>query len=230
MDDPSLYPAGLLIPANMIPAPEEFWQHIKNQFIVKVEYTLVLNPDPCKVYFKDTSNDYVEPIVSFLQKFQRVRPPRPTWNHYFISQAITASTMATCTRASVGAVAVLNRRIIATGFNGAPSGAEHCSHPFYTKPEDDPDMAIVQGRYSCIRAIHAEANVIAFAAKYGTSLKNSILYTTTYPCLGCLKQMISAGIDRVIYSSDYYNDPVVQKFAKECNFEVVNINDIEDIP
>ena len=96
----------------------------------------------------------------------------------------------TCSRLQVGAVLTRSRRIISTGYNGTPSGMSHCYHD---EGDDRP----------CEAAVHAEANVIAFAAKHGVTTWYSVLYTTHSPCVICARLLINAGIKEVIYEHDY---------------------------
>ncbi len=98
----------------------------------------------------------------------------------------------TCTRLQVGAILTMNRRIISTGYNGAAGGFRHCYH------DDDDDRP-------CEAAVHAEANVIAFAAKNGVQTWGSILFTTHSPCVTCARLLINAGVSQVIYEN-YYRD------------------------
>ena len=98
----------------------------------------------------------------------------------------------TCRRLQVGAILVRDRRVISTGYNGAPAGLSHCIHD---DMEDD-----LEG---CNRAVHAEANVIAFSAKAGVSTEGAVLYTTHTPCVACSQLIINAGIKKVIYGEAY---------------------------
>ena len=100
----------------------------------------------------------------------------------------------TCQRLRVGAVLALDERTVATGYNGAPSGLAHCTHDL-SAPFTDENR--------CTRAVHAEANVIAFAAKYGRSTDKTTLYITHSPCYGCSGLLISAGITRVVFHKNF---------------------------
>lgn len=109
---------------------------------------------------------------------------RPTEDDMLLEVARVVSQRATCSRLSVGAVLAIEGRILSTGYNGAPSGMNHCLHT-----NDKP----------CKTAVHAEANAIAFAAKHGVATYESTLYTTHSPCLTCSHLIINAGIIRVVY-------------------------------
>lgn len=97
----------------------------------------------------------------------------------------------TCMRKQVGAVLAIDNRIISIGYNGAPSGMEHCN------PE------ICNENQPCERTVHAEMNTIAFAAKHGISTEGSVMYVTLEPCLNCSKAMINAGIKKLYYVESY---------------------------
>lgn len=95
----------------------------------------------------------------------------------------------TCNRAYVGAVIEKEGRILVQGYNGAPAGLPHCQHSDLSEP--------------CLRAVHAEANAIAYAAKVGVALKFAHLYSTHMPCPNCSMLIINAGITHVTYDKDY---------------------------
>ena len=125
---------------------------------------------------------------------------RPTWDEYFLMIAKLAATRSTCLAFPVGAVIVKDRQVLATGYNGSPSGTAHCTLQGYCYP----------GLSSCdasktmpSRAVHAEANAIAQAAKHGISTNNASIYVTLEPCLSCLKLIISAGIKEVFYETPF---------------------------
>jgi len=125
---------------------------------------------------------------------------RPTWDEYFLMLAKLAATRSTCLAFPVGAVIVKNKQVVATGYNGSPSGSAHCTTQGYCYP----------GLSSCdasktlpSRAVHAEANAIAQAAKHGISTDGASIYVTLEPCLSCLKLIISAGIKEVFYETPF---------------------------
>lgn len=124
---------------------------------------------------------------------------RPSWDTYFMDIAHLVKTRSTCARRSVGAVIVRNRRILATGYNGAPKGLPHCPE---TGPDHDwPNGCMRAGH--CIRSLHAEQNALLQAAMIGIPCEGASIYVTCQPCNTCAKMLINAGIERVIYEGDY---------------------------
>lgn len=110
-----------------------------------------------------------------------------------------AATRSTCISRQVGAVIVKDKQIIATGYNGPASGLPHCSEQGFCYdgvPECGPSPLPS-------RAVHAEANAIAQAARYGIATDGATLYVTLEPCLTCLKLVVSAGIRRVYYAEGF---------------------------
>lgn len=99
---------------------------------------------------------------------------------------------ATCSRLQVGAVITRDGRVVATGYNGAPAGMPHCQH-------DGTEQR-------CTRAIHAERNVIGFAARHGVRTDQTTLYLTHAPCLDCASVLIAAGVVRVVYGETYRSE------------------------
>jgi dCMP deaminase len=123
---------------------------------------------------------------------------RPTWDEYFMMMAKLTATRSTCLAFPVGAVIVKDRQVLATGYNGSPSGSAHCT----TQGECYPGLSACNASKSLpSRSIHAEANAIAQAAKHGINTGGSIIYVTLEPCLACLKLVISAGIREVFYET-----------------------------
>ncbi|MEN9218966.1 MAG: dCMP deaminase family protein [Gloeomargarita sp. DG_2_bins_126] len=132
---------------------------------------------------------------------------RPSWDEYFLMLAKLAATRSTCLAVPVGAVIVKQRQVLATGYNGPPSGSPHCTAQGFCYP----------GLPSCdasrtlpSRAVHAEANAIAQAARHGIATEGATIYVTLAPCLSCLKLIISAGIREVVYETAFHGDNTVQ--------------------
>jgi dCMP deaminase len=113
------------------------------------------------------------------------------------------ATRTTCLRRSVGAIIVRDKRILSTGYNGAPRGLAHCEVIGCLRER----QGIPSGqRQEICRGLHAEQNAIIQAALYGTPIEGSSLYCTTQPCVTCAKMIINAGILRVIYENPYPDD------------------------
>lgn len=120
---------------------------------------------------------------------------RPSRVEMLLEVAGVIARRSTCNRLNVGAVIARDGRILATGYNGPPKGMEHCNHLITTwDASKDP---------ACQLAVHAEANAIAFSARYGTALDGSELFVTHSPCHNCAKLVINAGIIRVYYAIEY---------------------------
>lgn len=113
------------------------------------------------------------------------------------------SERSTCTRRRVGAVAVKDKRILATGYNGAPAGVPHCLEVGCLREQ----LGIPSGqRHEICRGLHAEQNVIIQAAVHGINIQGAELYCTTHPCVLCSKMLINCGIRRIYYAEDYPDD------------------------
>lgn len=140
---------------------------------------------------------------------------RLNWNEYFIRIAHEVATRATCDRKHVGCILVVDRRIVATGFNGSIPGAEHCDDVGHDLVESVVDQTggIVTTRPNCVRTVHAEANAIAQAARFGIALEGARAYINTYPCWPCFKLMASSGISAVYYDDEYRKDERVERAA-----------------
>ncbi len=125
---------------------------------------------------------------------------RPTWDEYFMMLAKITATRSTCLAFPVGAAIVKDRQVLATGYNGSPSGSAHCTTLGYCYPELS---ACNASKILPSRSVHAEANAIAQAAKHGISTRGADIYVTLEPCLTCLKLIISAGIREVFYETTF---------------------------
>lgn len=125
---------------------------------------------------------------------------RPDWDTYFMKMAFLAASRGTCVRRKVGAVIVKDKNVLATGYNGPPSGLLHCEVVSCIRI----DMNIKSGeRHELCRGLHAEQNAIIQAAVHGTSIRDSVIYVTTHPCVVCSKMIINAKIKEIIYAEGY---------------------------
>jgi dCMP deaminase len=141
---------------------------------------------------------------------------RPSWDEYFLEVARLVSRRSTCLRRSVGAVLVKEKKILATGYNGAPSGIKHCIDIGCIREK----LKIPSGqRHELCQGLHAEQNVLLQAALYGISTRKSILYITNQPCAICAKMLINAGIKEIVISGAY-PDELARKFLKEARIKI----------
>ena len=136
---------------------------------------------------------------------------RPSWDSYFMKVAEDIATRSTCLRRQVGAVLVKDNRIIATGYNGAPDGMQHCLEIGCLREQQN----IPSGKnIELCRAVHAEQNALMQAAKHGGSVNGAKLYVTTYPCVTCAKLLIQAGVNEIVYINaypDYLSEEILAK-------------------
>ena len=137
---------------------------------------------------------------------------RIDWDQYFMTQATLLSLRSTCTRLSVGAIIVRDRRVIAGGYNGAVSGDVHCI---------DEGCYLVDGH--CVRTIHAEMNAVLHCAKLGVVTDGAEVYVTDFPCLQCTKMLLQAGIVKINYLRNYHNDQYAVELLKRKNVEIKQI-------
>jgi len=141
---------------------------------------------------------------------------RPTWDEYFLEVANLVAKRAMCMRRRVGAVLVKDKRILATGYNGPPSGITHCQAAGCLREK----LKVPSGqRHELCRGLHAEQNVFVQAALHGISVKDSILYVTNQPCIICAKMLINAGIKELVIA-DGYPDGMALEFLKEAKIRV----------
>ncbi len=127
---------------------------------------------------------------------------RPSADEYFLKVAAVVAERSTCRRHHIGAVAVRDKHILATGYNGAPAGSPDCLELGCLRDE----LGIPSGeRHEICRAIHAEQNVIIQAALHGVSLEGATIYATHTPCVLCAKMLVNARI-RCYISFGKYND------------------------
>ena len=142
---------------------------------------------------------------------------RPSWDEYFMELASVVAKRSTCLRQKVGAVIVKDKRILATGYNGAPSGMAHCLDIGCLREK----LSVPSGeRIELCRGLHAEQNAIIQAAKFGICIEGATIYTTHCPCITCAKMIINAGIKRVVYGKEYADKRGLE-LLKEAGIEVV---------
>lgn len=129
-------------------------------------------------------------------------------------------TRSTCLRRQVGALIVKDKRIVSTGYNGAPMGCKHCLQIGCLREE----LNIPSGqRHELCRGIHAEQNAIIQAAYSGVSVKGGILYVTVQPCVLCAKMIINAGIKKIVFKGDYL-DELAMELLREAEIRVVKFD------
>jgi dCMP deaminase len=129
----------------------------------------------------------------------------------------------TCRRRQVGAVVVRDKRILATGYNGAPTGLPHCLDIGCLREE----LGIPSGeRHELCRGLHAEQNVIVQAAYHGVCIKGGTLYCTNLPCAICSKMLINAGIQEIKYEEGYA-DPMAEEMLTEAGIVVTKTDEVK---
>lgn len=145
---------------------------------------------------------------------------RPSWEAYFMDITFLVAKRSTCLRRSVGAIIVKDKRILSTGYNGAPTGIKHCLETGCLRER----LNIASGEnHELCRGIHAEQNAIIQAAYHGVSIKGASLFCTNLPCSICAKMIINAGINRICYASGYA-DSMSEEMLREAMVDIVKID------
>jgi len=144
---------------------------------------------------------------------------RPSWGTYFMNITNLVAERSTCTRRAVGAVLVKEKRILSTGYNGAPSGLKHCREVGCLREQ----LGVESGKmHELCRGIHAEQNAIIQAAYHGVSVKGAAIYCTNQPCSICARMIINAGIQKIYYQSGYA-DSLALELLGEAGIELKQI-------
>jgi dCMP deaminase len=152
------------------------------------------------------------PSASLPEKINK----RPDWDTYFLEIVELVSKRSTCCRRAVGSGLVRDHRILATGYNGAPSKLKHCLDIGCLREQ----LKIPSGeRHELCRGLHAEQNAVIQAALHGVNTKGSTLYCTNHPCVICAKMIINAGVIRVVIR-DGYHDKLATQMLKEAGITV----------
>jgi len=154
------------------------------------------------------------------KKEEESHPIRPSWEEYFMDITHLVSKRSTCLRRQVGAILVKDKKILATGYNGAPSRLKHCL--------DIGCLRQLQGipsgeRHELCRGLHGEQNAIIQAAYHGVGIQGATLYCTNHPCMICSKMLINAGIERIVYEEGYA-DALAAKMLKESGIKIEKFN------
>lgn len=149
---------------------------------------------------------------------------RPSWDTYFMNITTLVAQRSTCTRRAVGAIIVKDKRILSTGYNGAPTGIRHCLEVGCLRES----LQVPSGeRHELCRGIHAEQNAIIQAAYHGVSVKDAVLYCTNQPCAICAKMIINAGIKKIYYQSGY-TDALAQEMLTEAGIDLIKHDDLSN--
>jgi dCMP deaminase len=147
---------------------------------------------------------------------------RPSWDQYFLNMADLVGTRGTCDRGQAGTVIVKDKRLLATGYVGAPAGLPHCDevgHEIHTVTNDDGSVS-----QHCIRTAHSETNAIANAARFGTAIEGGTMYSKMVACYGCAKVIVNAGIKRFVASQDYHRSAKTKAIFKKAGVKLEIIN------
>ena len=147
---------------------------------------------------------------------------RPSWDRYFLDLCEAVAKRATCDRGRAGCVIVKDKRILATGYVGAPSGLPHCDDAGHDMRKVFDDTGNVTQH--CVRTLHSEQNAILQAAKFGMSIDGATLYCKMTPCRRCAMMIINAGIKRVVCEKRYHADKDTIELFKHAGVELVVIN------
>ena len=154
------------------------------------------------------------------QKDMTLHPSqRPSWDEYFMGITDLVASRATCTRRKDGAVLVKEKRILCSGYNGAPAKVPHCRETGCLREK----LKVPSGeKHELCRGVHAEQNAIIQAAFHGISVNGSVLYCTNQPCSICAKMIINAGI-KTVYFKDGYDDPLSLEMFAQAKVALVQL-------
>ena len=157
-----------------------------------------------------------------VKKTKKTGLKRPSWDEYFIKLAEVIGTRGTCDRGFSGSIITKDKRILATGYVGAPVGLPSCDevgHEMHTVTQEDGTTS-----RHCIRTAHAELNAITNAARVGAAINGATLYCQMVPCYTCAKTIINAGIDRVVANKEYHASNLSKKIFKQAKIKLTIIN------
>lgn len=150
---------------------------------------------------------------------------RPSWDEYFIQMADMIGSRGTCDRGRSGCVITLNKRILSTGYVGAPVGLPHCDeagHEMHTVTHEDGTTS-----QHCIRTAHAEQNAINNAARIGVAIEGATLYCKMTPCYKCAQSIINSGIVRVVAAKDYHASKRTKEIFEQVGLKLEILGEME---
>lgn len=180
---------------------------------------IIMNNEDFEALYKKIEEIYNKILKKEIQT-KKEKSTRPSWDEYFMKVASLVSERSTCLRHHVGAVIVKDKRIIATGYNGAAKNMPDCTELGCLRDE----LKIPSGtKHEICRAIHAEQNAIIQGAFHGISIKDSIMYCTHTPCMICAKMIVNAGIKEVISYQDYADEDA-RKFLAQAGVKLRKIS------
>ncbi len=154
-----------------------------------------------------------------MENRQALDGERPSWDEYFMTIAHQVATRSTCLRRKVGAVLVREKRLLATGYNGAPRNVSHCREAGCLRQQ----MSVPSGeRHELCRGLHAEMNSLLQAAEHGVRIEGADIYCTNQPCSLCAKMLINVGV-KTIYAAETYPDQLALDMLNEAGVRLVEI-------
>ncbi|MGM0366735.1 MAG: deoxycytidylate deaminase [Actinomycetota bacterium] len=146
---------------------------------------------------------------------------RPSWDQYFMAITRQVATRSTCLRRKVGAIVVKDKRILTTGYNGAPKGVRNCLEIGTCLREE---LGVAAGqRHEICRGLHAEQNALLQGAYHGVRIKGGVIYSTTQPCVMCAKMIINSGIETIYHEEDY-PDTLAMELLAEAGVKVIKLD------
>lgn len=150
---------------------------------------------------------------------------RPSWDEYFVGMADYVGSRGTCDRGRSGCVLVKNKRILATGYVGAPVGLPSCDdvgHEMHTVINEDGSKS-----QHCIRTAHAEQNAINNAARVGVAIEGATIYCKMTPCYKCAQSIINGGIVRVVALNDYHGAKRTKEIFKQTKIKLEILGEMQ---
>lgn len=157
-----------------------------------------------------------------MENINNLNYQRPSWDEYFLLIVDAVGSRATCDRGKSGCVITKDKRILSTGYVGAPPNVKDCYSSGHLLKTIVDESGITSTH--CIRTVHAEQNAIAQAAKYGIYIKGATLYCTMEPCFNCAKLIVASGILKVVANYMYHSSENTRALFKDAKIDLLVIN------